>query len=93
MSHGKRNETNKKRLDYLTGLSLNIQNMIRTINCLIIHAVGYKTNVCKLRKSDLDDLGMIVGSVLQSERFHGSQSSDKILYQKREEVGKRLKSF
>ena len=41
MSHGKRNETNKKRLDYLTGLSLNIQNMIRTINCLIINAVGY----------------------------------------------------
>lgn len=80
ISHGKSYETNKKRLDYLTGLTLNIQNMMRTINCLIIHALGYKKNVCKLRKRDLGDLGMIVGSVLQRERFHGSQSSDKILY-------------
>ena len=93
MSHGNSKETNKKRLDHLTGMNLNIQYMKKTINCLVIPAAGYKMNVCKLRKSDLYELGMIVKSVLQRGRFHGSQPSDKRIYSKKEKGGRRLKSF
>ena len=47
--------------------------MTKTINCLVIHAAGYKMTACKLRKGDLDKLNMIVKSVLRRERFRRTQ--------------------
>ena len=48
---------------------------------------------CNLGKGELDELDMIVKSVLRREGFHGRQSSDEILYLKRSEGGRGLKSF
>ena len=50
-------------------------------------------NVCTLGKGDLEDLDMIVKSVLRREGFHGRQSSDERLYTKRKAGGTGLKSF
>ena len=68
----------RRRLDYLTGLNLNGQNLMKAINCQVIHVAGYVIKVCNLRKSDLDELDMIVKNVLRREGFHGRQSSKKI---------------
>ena len=50
-------------------------------------------NVCNLGKSDLDELNMIVKSVLQKEGVHGRQSANKRLYSKKKKAGRGLKSF
>ena len=68
----------RRRLDHLTGLNLNGQNLMKAINCQVIHVAGYVIKVCNLRKSDLDELDIIVKSVLRREGFHGRQSSNEI---------------
>ena len=50
-------------------------------------------NVCNLEKGDLDELDMKQQSVLRREGFHGRQPNDEILYSKKKEGGRRLKSF
>ena len=84
----------RKRLDHLTELNLNNQNLIKAINCRVRPVAGYVMNVCNLGKGDLDELDKIVKSVFH-ERFHERQSSDEIerLYSKRKEGGGGLKSF
>ena len=52
-----------------------------------------KEKKIKTRKDQIDELVMIVESVLRIEGFHGRQSSDERLYLKRNEGGRRLKSF
>ena len=69
----------RKKLDHLTQLNLNDQNLMKAINCRIISVASYVMNVCNLGKGDLDELDKIVKSVLQRERFHGRQSSDERL--------------
>ena len=83
----------RKRLDYLTGLNLNDENLMKAINCRVIPVAGYVMNVCNLGKGDLDELDMTVKSVLRREGFHGRQSSDERLYSKRSEGGRGLKRF
>ena len=83
----------RRRLDHLTGLNLNDKNLMKAINCRVIPVAGYVMNVCNLGKGDLDELDMIVKSVLRREGFHGRQSSDERLYLKRNEGGRGLKSF
>ena len=68
----------RRRLDHLTGLNLNGQNLMKAINYQVIHVAGYVIKVCNLRKSDLDELDIIVKSVLRREGFHGRQSSNEI---------------
>ena len=87
-------ETKKiRRLDHLTRLNLNDENLMKAINSRVIPAADYVMNVCNLRKGDLDELDMTVKSVLRREGFHGRQSSDERLYLKRNEGGRGLKSF
>ena len=83
----------RRRLDHLTGLNLNDKNLMKAINCRVIPVAGYVMNVCNLGKGDLDELDMIVKSVLRREGFHGRQSSDERLYLKRNEGGRGFKSF
>ena len=83
----------RRRLDHLTGLNLNDKNLMKAINCRVIPVAGYVINICNLGKGDLDELDMIVKSVLRREGFHGRQSSDERLYLKRNEGGRGLKSF
>ena len=87
------NKEIRRRLDHLTGLNLNDKNLMKAINCRVIPVAGYVMNVCNLGKGDLDELDMIVKSVLRREGFHGRQSSDERLYLKRNEGGRGLKSF
>ena len=75
------------------GLNLNDKNLMKAINCRAISVAGYVMNICNLGKGDLDELDMTVKSLLRKERFHGRQSSDERLYLKRNEGGRRLKSF
>ena len=82
-----------RRLDHLTGLNLNDKNWMKAINRRVIPVAGYVMNVCNLEKGDLDDLDMIVKSVLRRQGFHGRQSGDERLYLKRSEGGRGLKSF
>ena len=57
----------RRRPDHLAGLDLNDKNLIKAINCqvIIIPVAGYIINVCKLGKSDLDELDMTLKSVLR----------------------------
>ena len=82
----------RKRLDHLTGLNLNDQNLMRAINFRVIPVAGYVMNVCKLGKDELDELDKIVKGALRREGFHGRKSSDKRLYMKRKDGGRGLKS-
>ena len=79
----------RKRLDHLTRLNLNDQNLTKAINCRVIPVADYVTNLCNLEKGDLDELDMTVRSVLRREGFHGIQSSDERLHSKRK-VSKRF---
>ena len=83
----------RKRLEQLIGKQLNDENLMKAINCRIIPVAGYVMNVCTLGKGDLEDLDMIVKSVLRREGFHGRQSSDERLYTKRKVGGRGLKSI
>ena len=83
----------RKRLEQLIGKQLNDENLMKAINCRVIPVAGYVMNVCTLGKGDLEDLDMIVKSVLRREGFHGRQSSDERLYTKRKAGGRGLKSF
>ena len=67
----------RKRLDHLTELNLNDQNLVKAINCRVIP-------VCNVGKGDLYELDKIMKSVLRREGFCERQSSDKIerLYSK-----------
>ena len=46
----------RKRLDCITGLSLNGQNLMKTINCQVTPVAVYVMNVCNLGIGDLDEL-------------------------------------
>ena len=46
----------RKMLDHLMGLDLNDKYLMKAINCRIILAASYVTNVCNLRESDLNKL-------------------------------------
>ena len=83
----------RKRLDHLTSLNLNDQNLMKAINSRVIPVAGYVMNVCHLGKNELDELDKLVKNVLRREGFHGRQSSDERLYTKRTEGGRGLKSF
>ena len=83
----------RKRLDHLTRLNLNDQNLMKAINSRVIPVAGYVKNVCHLGKNELDELDKLVKNVLRREGFHGRQSSDERLYTKRTEGGRGLKSF
>ena len=67
------------------GLNLNDKNLMKAINCRVIPVAGYVKNVCNLGKGDLEELDMIVKSLLRREVLHGRQSSDERLYSKRNE--------
>ena len=79
----------RKRLDHLTRLNLNDQNLTKAFNCRVIPVADYVMNLCNLEKGDLDELDMTVRSVLRREGFHGIQSSDERLHSKRK-VSKRF---
>ena len=83
----------RKRLDHLTGLNLNDQNLMKAINSRVIPVAGYVMNVCHLGKNELDELDKLVKNVLRREGFHGRQSSDERLHTKKTEGGRGLKSF
>ena len=83
----------RKRLDHLTSLNLNDQNLMKAINSRVIPVAGYVMNVCHLGKNELDELDKLVKNVLRREGFHGRQSSNERLYTKRTEGGRGLKSF
>ena len=53
----------------------------------------YIMKVCNLEKGDLNELDMMVESVLRRGGFYGRQSRDERLYSKRKEDGRGLKSF
>ena len=50
----------QKRLDHLTSLNLNDQNLMKAINCRVIPVACYVMNVCNLGKGELDELDKIV---------------------------------
>ena len=83
----------RKRLDHLTSLNLNDQNLMKAINSRVIPVAAYVMNVCHLGKNELDELDKLVKNVLRREGFHGRQSSDERRYTKRTEGGRGLKSF
>ena len=83
----------RRRLDHLTGLNLNDKNLMKVITCRVIPVAGYKMNVFNRGKGDSDELDMTVKVALPREEFRGRQSSDERLYLKRNEGGRRLKSF
>ena len=83
----------RKRLDHLTSLNLNDQNLMKAINSRVIPVAGYVMNVCHLGKNELDELDKLVKNALRREGFQGRQSSYERLYTKRTEGGRGLKSF
>ena len=72
---------------------MNDKNLMKVITCRVIPVAGYKMNVFNRGKGDSDELDMTVKVALPREEFRGRQSSDERLYLKRNEGGRRLKSF
>ena len=66
---------------------------MKAINCRVIPVPGYVMNVCNLGKGDLEELDMIVKSVLRRNGFYRRQSSDERVYLKRNESDRGLKCF
>ena len=83
----------KKRTEHLVKLHLNDKNLMKAINCSVIPVAGYITNVCVIRKGELEELDKMVKDVLQERKFHGRQASDERLYMRPEEGGIGLMSF
>ena len=54
----------RKRLDHLTSLNLNDQNLMKAINSRVIPVAGYVMNVYHLGKNELDELDKLVKNVL-----------------------------
>ena len=59
----------RKKLDHLTGLNLNDQNLMKAINCPVIPVTGYVMNVFNLGKCDLDGLDMTVKSIMDRRKI------------------------
>ena len=61
-------------------LKINDQSLMKAIDFRILPVASYIMNVCNLGKGDLDELEMIVKSVLGRERIHGRLSGNERLY-------------
>ena len=83
----------RKRLDHLVSLNLNDQNLVRAINSRVIPVAGYVMNVCRLGKTEINELDKILKTTLRREGYHGRQSSDERLFTSRGEGGRGFKSF
>ena len=59
----------RKRLDHLTGLKLNDQNLMKAINNRAIPVAGYVMNECNLGKGELDELEKIMKNILRRDGF------------------------
>ena len=46
----------RKRLDHLTGMDMNDNNLMKAINFLVIPVAVYVMNVCNIGNGDLDEL-------------------------------------
>ena len=83
----------KKRSEHLVKLHLNDKSLMKAINCRVITVAGYTMNVCMIRKGELEELDKMVKDTLRERKFHGRHASNKRLYMRREEGGRRLMSF
>ena len=84
----------RQRLEHLTKLNLNDQNLMKAINCRVIPVAGYVMNVCQLGKGELEELDKIVKNALRRKR--DSMEDSQVMRsctQREPTVGERLKSF
>ena len=77
----------------LTKTELNDKNLIKAINVKVIPVAAYPMNVCKFIKAELSELDLVVKRELRKWKMLGRQSSDKILYLKKNVGGQGLKSI
>ena len=77
----------------LTKTELNDKNLIKAINTKLIPVTAYPMNVCKFTKAELNELDLVVKRELRKCNMLGRQSSDEILYLKRDMSGRVLKSL
>ena len=61
----------RKRLDHLTGLNLNEQNLMKALNYWVIPVTEYVMNVCNLGKDGLNELDMILKDLIGRKGFDG----------------------
>ena len=71
----------------MIGKQLNDENLMNAINCRVMPVAGYLMNACTLGKRNLEDLDMIVKSVLRREGFHGRQATRGYIPNDKQEVG------
>ena len=83
MCDGKGKGSGKDKARAVNREVINDENLMKAINCWVIPVAGYIVKVYTLGKEDLQDLNMIVKSVLRREGFHGRQSNDERLYANR----------
>ena len=77
----------------LTKTELNDKNLIKAINVKVIPVAAYPVNVCKFIKAELSELDLVVKRELRKWKMLGRQSSDEILYLKKNVGGQGLKSI
>ena len=87
------NDGVQKRTEQLVKLKVNDTNMMKAINCRMVPAAGYATNVCLATKNDLAKLDKIVRSILRNEGFHGKKVNDERLCKKGKDGVRGLRSF
>ena len=90
MQRGKREIA--KRLDHLTGVKLNDENLVKAIS-RVVSVARYVTKVRDLMRGDIEELCKIVKTTLRKQGFLGKQASDERLYGIKEDGGRGLKSF
>ena len=82
-----------KRLKLLMKSELNDENLIQAINSKVIPVAAYPMNVCKMTKSELNEMDQIVKRELRKNNMLGKQASDERFYLKRNQGGRGLKSM
>ena len=83
--------TNRMRL--LLKSELNDENLIQAIDSKVIPVAAYPMNVCKMTKSELNELDQIIKRELRVKNMLGKQASDERLYLKRDQGGRGLQSM
>ena len=83
----------KKRMDRILNSSLSEKNLLKGINCYVLPIATYVMNVCKISKTDLTELDMIVKRKLRKKYIHGRICSDERLYMAKEVGGRGLRSL
>ena len=64
------------RMNIITRIELNDQNLVKAINTKVIPVAAYSMNVCKFTQSELTELDQVIKRDLRKNNMLGRQARD-----------------